>query len=65
MSEVRCDKKYRVLRRGESVREDGKYKFKYHINGKPYFFYSWRLELTDKLLKVRSWGYPLERRKRS
>ena len=28
---------------------DGKYQFKYHINGKPHFVYSWRLEPTDKL----------------
>ncbi|MCI9083836.1 MAG: site-specific integrase [Lachnospiraceae bacterium] len=43
------DSKHRVLRRGESIRADGKYQFKYHINGKPHFVYSWRLEPTDKL----------------
>lgn len=45
----RRDFKHRVLRRGESIRADGKYQFKYHINGKPHFVYSWRLEPTDKL----------------
>ena len=34
---------------GESIRKDGKYQFKYHVNGKPKFVYSWRLEPTDKL----------------
>ena len=46
---TRRDSKHRVLRRGESIRKDGKYQFKYHVNGKPYFVYSWRLEPTDKL----------------
>ncbi len=45
----RRDSKHRVLRRGESIRADGKYQFKYHIGGKPHFVYSWRLEPTDKL----------------
>lgn len=45
----RRDSKRRVLRRGESIRADGKYQFKYHINGIPHFVYSWRLEPTDKL----------------
>ena len=46
---IRRDSKRRVLRAGESIRADGKYQFKYHINGKPKFLYSWRLEPTDKL----------------
>lgn len=46
---TRRDSKHRVLRRGESIRKDGKYQFKYHIGGKPHFVYSWRLEPTDKL----------------
>ena len=41
----------RVLRPGESVRADGKYQYKYHIDGKPHFVYSWKLEPTDKLPK--------------
>lgn len=45
----RRDSKRRILRRGESIRADGKYQFKYHINGKPHFVYSWRLEPTDPL----------------
>lgn len=46
---TRRDSKHRVLRRGESIRKDGKYQFKYHINGMPHFVYSWRLEPTDTL----------------
>ena len=45
----RRDSKHRVLRRGESIRADGKYQFKYHIAGKPHFVYCWRLEPTDPL----------------
>lgn len=45
----RRDSKHRVLRRGESIRADGKYQFKYHVGGKPHFVYSWRLEPTDTL----------------
>ena len=45
----RRDLKHRVLRQEESIRADGKYQFKYHVNGKPKFVYSWRLEPTDKL----------------
>ena len=41
--------KHRVLRAGESIRADGKYQFKYHVDGKPHFVYSWKLEPTDKL----------------
>lgn len=29
----RRDSKHRVLRRGESIRADGKYQFKYHVGG--------------------------------
>ena len=46
---IRRDSKHRVLRAGESIRADGKYQFKYHIDGKPHFVYSWKLEPTDKL----------------
>ena len=49
MAGRRRDSKHRVLRRGESIRADGKYQFKYHVNGIPHFVYSWRLEPTDKL----------------
>lgn len=45
----RRDSKHRILRNGESIRADGKYQFKYQVNGKPHFVYSWRLEPTDKL----------------
>ena len=46
---LRRDSKHRVLRRGESIRANGKYQFKYHIGGKPHFVCSWRLEPTDPL----------------
>ena len=49
--QTRRDSKRRVLRTGESVRADGKYQYKYHIDGKPHFVYSWKLEPTDKLPK--------------
>ena len=38
--QTRRDSKRRVLRPGESVRADGKYQYKYHIDGKPHFVYS-------------------------
>ena len=46
--QTRRDSKRRVLRPGESVRADGKYQYEYHIDGKPHFVYSWKLEPTDK-----------------
>ena len=46
---IRRDSKHRILRAGESVRKDGKYQFKYYIDGKAYFLYSWKLEKTDRL----------------
>ena len=46
---IRRDSKHRILRAGESIRADGKYQFKYYVNGKAKFVYSWRLEPTDKL----------------
>ena len=49
--QTRRDSKRRVLRPGERVRADGKYQYKYHIDGKPHFVYSWKLEPTDKLPK--------------
>lgn len=46
---IRRDSKNRVLQTGEYVRANGKYQFKYHIDGKPHFVYSWKLLPTDKL----------------
>lgn len=45
----RRNSKHRVLRKGESIRANGKYQYKYHVDGKPRFVYSWRLEPTDPL----------------
>ena len=44
---IRRDKRNRILRPGETVRSDGRYQFKYHVNGKPHFVYSWKLEPAD------------------
>lgn len=46
---TRKDARHRTLRRGESIRADGKYQYKYQVNGKPHFVYSWKLEPTDPL----------------
>lgn len=35
---TRRDSKHRVLRRGESIRPDGKYQFKYHVGGNRILF---------------------------
>lgn len=43
----RRDSKHRLLHNGESIRANGKYQFKYLVNGKPKFVYSWRLVPTD------------------
>lgn len=50
MSQKRKDNKGRVLRTGESQRQDGRYVYKYmDAAGKARYIYSWRLEATDKL----------------
>lgn len=50
MSEKRRDNKGRVLRDGESQRQDGKYEYKYFdAKGVRRSAYSWRLVETDKL----------------
>ncbi|MCF0228621.1 MAG: integrase DNA-binding domain-containing protein, partial [Parasporobacterium sp.] len=51
MANSRRDKKNRILRNNESVRNDGRYQFKYMIGDKAHFVYSWRLEPTDPLPK--------------
>lgn len=49
MSGKRRDSKNRILRNGESQRQDGQYAFKYiDATGKQQFVYSWKLEKTDK-----------------
>lgn len=49
MSEKRRDSKGRLLKTGESQRADGKYEYKYDIDGERRSVYSWRLVSTDKL----------------
>lgn len=49
MGGKRRDSKKRILRNGESQRQDGRYAFKYiDATGKPQFVYSWKLKKTDK-----------------
>lgn len=45
----RRDSKHRILHTGESIRANGKYQYKYMVDGKPKFLYSWRLVPTDPL----------------
>ena len=40
---VRRDSRGRALHVGESQRKDGKYMFKYVVDGKTYFLTSWKL----------------------
>lgn len=50
MSQKRRDSKNRILRNGESQRQDGRYVYSYvDIDKKRKTVYSWRLEPTDKL----------------
>lgn len=49
--EKRTDNKGRLLRNGESQRNDGRYAYKYIENGKPKFLYSWKLVSTDRVPK--------------
>ena len=49
MSEKRRDNRNRVLRNGESQRQDGRYAYKYKdLNGEIKFVYSWRLDKNDR-----------------
>lgn len=43
----RRDSKHRILHTGESIRANGKYQYKYMVDGKPKFLYSLRLVPTD------------------
>lgn len=50
MSNKRKDSRGRILRTGESQRQDGRYVYKYmDAAGKTRYIYSWRLETTDKV----------------
>lgn len=49
MSEKRKDKKGRNLKDNEYQRSDGRYEYKYFINGKRKSIYSWKLVPTDKV----------------
>ena len=49
MSEKRRDNRGRILRNGESQRQDGRYVYKYKdLNGDTKFVYSWRLDKNDR-----------------
>lgn len=43
----RRDTKNRILRQGEYQREDGRYEYRYTMNGKRKVVYSWKLTATD------------------
>ena len=49
MSFKRRDKKNRVLHNGEIQKEDGRYRYKYIVNGKEMYLYSWRLVESDPM----------------
>ena len=50
MSEKRRDKRGRVLRHGESQRQDGRYVFRYQdLYGQTRCVYSWRLDKNDRI----------------
>ena len=49
MSYKRRDKKNRVLHNGEIQKADGCYRYKYILNGKEMYLYSWRLVDSDPL----------------
>lgn len=52
MSEQRRDNRNRILRTGESQRQDGRYAYKFvDALGKPRFVYSWKLVPTDRVPK--------------
>lgn len=46
---ARVDNKNRRLFEGESQRPDGRYRYRYTVNGKTYDVYSWRLNQSDRL----------------
>ena len=47
--EKRKDDKGRILNKGESQLEDGRYRYRYtDLNGKRHTIYSWRLVSSDK-----------------
>ena len=49
MSEKRRDNRNRILRNGESQRQDGRYAYKYKdLNGETKFIYSWRLDKNNR-----------------
>lgn len=56
----RRDNRNRVLKNGESQRQDGRYTYKYiDKSGKQCFIYSWRLVATDRLPKGKRECKPL------
>lgn len=47
----RRDNKGRLLHDNEFQRKDGRYQFRYMIDGKPKYVYSWRLTENDTVPK--------------
>ena len=56
MSEKRRDNRGRILRNGESQRQDGRYVYKYKdLNGDTKFVYSWRLDKNGQPMVALHW----------
>ena len=65
MSEQRRDSRNRILRTGESQRQDGRYAYKFvDALGKPRFVYSWKLVPTDRVPKGKRDGPSLREKER-
>lgn len=65
LKQTRRDNRNRVLRTGETQRQDGRYAFKYvDPLGRPHFVYSWRLVETDRVPKGKRQCVPLRDRER-
>lgn len=65
MSEKRRDGKNRILRIGESQRQDGRYAFKYKdLSGETRFVYSWKLVPTDRVPAGKRGGLSLREKEK-
>lgn len=58
--QTRQDSKRRVLRPGESVRADGKYQYKYHIDGNHILSIVGNWNLRTNFQKARNHAFPFE-----
>ena len=56
--QTRRDSKRRVLRPGESVRADGKYQYKYHIDGNHILYIVGNWSLQTNFQRARNHAFP-------